>query len=64
MWSRFLFKKYMHNKDFFSTKGQGFLNFGRDCIESNACLTGVLCTKWVVVIRLSFGWMCGLVMFP
>jgi hypothetical protein len=23
LWSRLLYKKYMHNKDFFSTKGQG-----------------------------------------
>jgi hypothetical protein len=42
LWSRLLYKKYMHNKDFFSTKGQGVLNFGRDCIESNTCLSGML----------------------
>jgi hypothetical protein len=27
LWSRLLYKKYMHNKDFFSTKGQGGSQF-------------------------------------
>jgi hypothetical protein len=45
MWSRLLYKKYMQNKDFFPTKGQGVLNFGRVYIKSNTCLSGVLCIK-------------------
>jgi hypothetical protein len=64
MWCRLLYKKYIHSKDFFPQKGREVLNFGKGCIGSNTFLSGVLCTKWHVEIRLSFGWMCGLVMFP
>jgi hypothetical protein len=55
MCCRLLYKKYMINKDFFSTKCQGVLNFEKGCIGSNIYLSGGLCTEWVMEIKQSFG---------